>query len=408
MGLVPNWNEPPRLTPVVLANAGPMAELLNEGEVDRPVPNEKRCGAVGDVCVALVLPALGEGVADPNVIGFVVLTPDSAGFSGDLGVSGGWAAGIGTLASANENPPAGTARAGGCTALAGACDSVWWIKELVDLPAKEKPPLGKVGADSDDDDPACSGLDASPFFGAGVSDGGGKSAVGAAPVERGVDEGAGTGESTLCGAVSPNTKPPLGTDSAGAVTPFGADFWALATMLLIDVPANEKPPAGMVGSEGPGLSKAADEVALSGLLQDVAASLDAVSALPVVSVVVERSADDAAASVLAATAGADVLMNDEAAGPDGLAVAAKEELADDAEAGVGPVEGVALIDGAADVLPKEKAPLEDVFVPKEKEGALLVGFLALDEKGDGLVAAEDVTPKAEEGPLLGADLSAEA
>lgn len=39
MGLAPNWNEPLELTPVVLANEGPIALLVKDGEVDGAEPD---------------------------------------------------------------------------------------------------------------------------------------------------------------------------------------------------------------------------------------------------------------------------------------------------------------------------------------------------------------------------------
>lgn len=169
IGAEPNENWPPDVTPLVFANDGPIAALVNAPSSFGLLPNVKRCGeelvgASGEV-PGLSEKALGEApAADPNAIGRVGSTGGVAGtaaagagaqlaagvsveeaFASEPGFDAAAAAessglGLGpSVLPANEKPPAGIENAGAL----GAGDELGAVlprNEVVDLPANAKPP----------------------------------------------------------------------------------------------------------------------------------------------------------------------------------------------------------------------------------------------------------------------------
>ena len=152
-----------------------MAALVKDGDVDASVleglvPNEKRCGAEGDACDR-------DELADPNVMGFDVVTAGFDGVCGKLSLFSlvlelgsdaffsfaaesrfdvsdaafisscacSFLSAVGGLP--KENPPIGTWNVGGFVSEVGCTADVFPSKnDLVALPANEKPVLGSVGS----------------------------------------------------------------------------------------------------------------------------------------------------------------------------------------------------------------------------------------------------------------------
>ena len=161
IGAEPKENWPPDVTPLVLANEGPMAALVNAPSSFGLLPNVKRCGeelvgASGEVPV-LSAKALGDApAADPNAMGRVGSTGGVAGTAAaaagaSLAAALASVLGFGAAAAdcsglavvsvlpANEKPPAGIENAGALGA-GDELDAVLPRNEVVDLPANAKPP----------------------------------------------------------------------------------------------------------------------------------------------------------------------------------------------------------------------------------------------------------------------------
>ena len=131
--MVPN-RKAPAVTPLVLANDGPIAVFVNDGEtsVFELVPKEKRCGAKGD---GVPNDTPDRGDAEPKVIGLVVST--------DLGVTG--AAGSSRSIVSSGLPKSGFAGAvnvGGVCLFSGAASFVSFNSEPIGFPPNANPPLG--------------------------------------------------------------------------------------------------------------------------------------------------------------------------------------------------------------------------------------------------------------------------